>query len=87
MHYFIKVIPSAKKNELVGTWTDAQGKTYHKIRLTAPAIDGKANKALIKFLSEHCDVAASHITITHGLTSHMKTVLIKNAKCTMLNAK
>jgi len=42
----IKVVPRASKNEIQGLHDGAL-----KIRLTTPPVDGKANQALIKFLS------------------------------------
>lgn len=62
----IKVIPNAKKNEF------KNGKVY----LTAPAVEGKANKALIEFLAEHFDVKKSQITIMKGLKSRTKIIRI-----------
>lgn len=66
----VKVVPNAKK-ELIkeenGVW---------KIYLAAPAVDGKANKALIEFLSGHYGVARSQIEIIKGLKSKFKTVRI-----------
>ena len=46
------------------------------IAVTAPPVDGKANKALIKFLAEVLDVAKSSITILRGQTSRIKLVEI-----------
>ena len=43
----IKVIPNAKKNQII----EANGQL--KVKVTAPAVDGKANKALIELLAEH----------------------------------
>ena len=70
MKYEIKVIPGAKKNlvkEENGQW---------KVYLTAPAVDGKANKALISFLAEYWNVRKSRIEITKGLKSREKVVRI-----------
>lgn len=69
MKLLVKIIPNAKKTEAVG-W---EGQTL-KIRLSAPPIEGKANKELIKFLAEICDCAPSEIEITKGLASKQKTL-------------
>lgn len=44
----IKVIPRAKKTELVGMMDDGS----YKIRLRAVPEDGKANEELLRFLEE-----------------------------------
>lgn len=69
MKLLVKIIPNAKKTKAVG-W---EGQTL-KIRLSAPPIEGKANKELIKFLAEICDCAPSEIEITKGLTGKQKTL-------------
>jgi uncharacterized protein (TIGR00251 family) len=45
-----------------------------KVRIAAPAVDNKANAALIEFLSETLGVSRSSITIRHGATSRRKVV-------------
>jgi uncharacterized protein len=66
----IKVIPNARQNRAV----EEPGRL--KVYLTAPAVDGKANKALTEFLSEHFSVKKNKITIIKGLTSRDKIVQI-----------
>ncbi len=66
----IKVIPNAKKNKLV----EEPGRI--KVYLTAPAVEGKANSALIEFLAEHFKVKKSSISIIRGATSREKVVEI-----------
>ena len=66
----VKVIPNARKNAI---------KKEHngwKIHLASPAIDGKANKALIAFLAEHFCLRKSDIHIIKGLKSRNKTINI-----------
>ncbi|MEO0130396.1 MAG: DUF167 domain-containing protein, partial [candidate division WOR-3 bacterium] len=46
----IRVIPNAKKNEVV------KEENRLKVYLTAPPIEGKANKALIEILAEYFNV-------------------------------
>jgi len=47
-----------------------------KIRLTAPPVDGAANEALVKFLSETLSVSKSQVEIVTGHTSREKRVKI-----------
>lgn len=72
----IRVIPRAKKNEIVGTLADGT----LKIKLKAPPVDGKANEELVKFLSEEWCVARSEISIIRGKTSRTKIIEITNSK-------
>jgi len=67
----IKVIPNAKSNQIV----EKQEKSL-KIKLKAPAIEGKANEALVKFLAEEFKVPKSSIEIIKGLKSRNKIVRI-----------
>ena len=69
----IKVIPGAKKN--IFRHENDQIKVY----LTAPAVDGKANKALIDFLAEHYAIRKAQVKIIKGLKSRQKTIRIDNS--------
>jgi uncharacterized protein (TIGR00251 family) len=71
MKITLKVIPGAKKN----LWKDEP--LGVKVYLNAPAVEGKANKALVDFLSEHFGVSKARIEIIKGLKSRHKTIMIK----------
>jgi hypothetical protein len=45
-----------------------------KIRLTAPPVDGAANEALVKFLSDQFKVGRSDVEIVSGHTGREKIV-------------
>ena len=47
-----------------------------KVRVAARAVDGKANQALIEFLSAHYGVPRRNVRITSGLKSRQKRVVI-----------
>ena len=64
----LHVQPGARKNEVAGP--TAAG--FLKIRLTAPALEGKANRALIHFLAETLDLARSRIELLSGERSRHK---------------
>jgi len=66
----VKVIPNAKQNKLV----EEPGRL--KVYLTAPAVEGKANEALIEFLAEHFKIKKNKISIVRGEKSREKIVEI-----------
>ncbi len=68
----IKVQPRAAKNEIAGVTGDSV-----KVRLTAPPVEGEANKLLQKFLGEVFKCGAGNVKILKGLTSRKKLVEIK----------
>jgi uncharacterized protein len=69
MTFAIRVHPRAKKNAITGEIGDAL-----KISLTAPPIEGRANKACIAFLAELLNLPRSSITITCGQNSRNKII-------------
>ena len=69
----VRVQPAAKRSAFDGVWND----THIKIALQAPAIDGKANDALIDFLSENLKIKKKQIFIVTGQTSRCKVILIE----------
>ncbi|MBU0636847.1 DUF167 domain-containing protein, partial [Patescibacteria group bacterium] len=62
----IKVIPNAKKNEVLEK--DEKFRVY----INAPAVDGKANKAMIKVLAEFLKIKKNDIKIIKGEKSREK---------------
>ena len=68
----LKISPNASKNEFIISRDEI------KVKITAQPIDGKANKALIEFLSKSFKVPKTYFEIVKGETSKEKTILIKN---------
>jgi len=68
----IRVTPRASRNEIVEVLSDGTV----RIRLTAPPVEGKANEALVEFLSKVLDIPPSRIEIVAGLTGRDKLVSI-----------
>ncbi|MFH0856921.1 MAG: DUF167 domain-containing protein [bacterium] len=68
----IKVIPRAKRNEVIKI-----DENNYRVRLTAAPVDGKANDALIKILSEYFKVSKSGIRIIRGERGREKTIEIR----------
>jgi uncharacterized protein len=68
----LKVQPRSSKNQLVGSHDGAL-----KVKLTAPPVDGSANKCCCDFLAKLLRVPVRDIEITSGATSRHKRVLVK----------
>ena len=73
----IRAQPGAKANEVVGWIADAHGGEVLKIRLRAPAVEGKANAALIEFLAQILGLRPRQITLERGDKSREKVVLVE----------
>ena len=67
----LKIVPNSSKNEIIKTEEGL------KVKITAQPIEGKANKALIDFLSKTFKISKSSFEIVKGETSKEKTVLVK----------
>lgn len=68
----IRVQPRASKNEIAGTMDGAL-----KVRLTAPALENRANDALAEFLANLLKTSKSAVRIQSGLQSRNKRVEIR----------
>jgi len=66
----IKVIPNAKKAKIL-----QEGELF-KVYVNAPAVDGKANKAVVEVLAEHFNIRKSGIRIIRGQKSREKIIEI-----------
>ncbi|MBL7197830.1 MAG: DUF167 domain-containing protein [Candidatus Omnitrophica bacterium] len=70
----IRVIPKAKKNLIKQEADTLTGTSRLKVYLTAPAIEGRANKALIEILSGYLNVKKNQILIIKGEKSKHKLI-------------
>lgn len=70
----LHVQPGSKRSELAGRHGDAI-----KVRVAAPASDGRANRALVSFLAEQFGVPRSHIVVEQGHGGRRKRVRVISA--------
>jgi uncharacterized protein (TIGR00251 family) len=66
--------PGAKRSEVAGVHGDAL-----KIRLAAPAVDGRANAALLEFVAQRLGLARSAVELKSGRTSRRKSLRVIGA--------
>ena len=69
------VQPRSARTEIAGLHGDAV-----KLRLTAPPVDGKANKAIIAFWAKFFKIPKSAVQIRSGQQSRVKKVLLNGVE-------
>lgn len=67
----IKVVPRAAKTAVEGCWGEAV-----KIRLKAPPVEGRANKALLEFLAKKLQTKVSCLEVVTGETARLKRIRV-----------
>ena len=67
----IKAVPNSSKNVVSGILDDAL-----KLKIKAPAVEGAANKELVKFLSKQFKVSKSEVVFIGGETSKQKRIRV-----------
>ena len=67
MKLAIRVIPNARRTEFSGR-RDGE----FVLRLSAPALEGKANKAAVEFIAAHLGVPRARVTLVSGEKSRHK---------------
>ena len=68
----VRATPRASRTEIAGLHADAL-----RVRLRAPPVDGKANLALIAFLSQTLGAPRSAISFEAGATGRDKRVRVR----------
>ncbi|WP_411267551.1 DUF167 domain-containing protein [Asticcacaulis sp. 201] len=72
----MRLTPKAAAERIDGWDTDDKGRRYLKVRVRAAPIEGKANEALLAFLSKSLKVPKSRLTLASGDTSRLKQIEI-----------
>ncbi len=72
MKISIKVKPGSKKGPLVESRDDGELTVY----VREPAVDGKANKAVVEIIAKHFDVPKKYVTIITGHSFREKVLNI-----------
>ncbi len=75
----LRVQPNASRTECAGFHGG-----YPKVRVAAPAIEGRANALLLDFLKKKFDVRGRQVIITRGSRGRTKTIEISNPGQTLL---
>lgn len=78
----IRVIPRARKSELGGVESGVL-----VVRICAPPVEGKANKALRDFLAKTFNLRKSQVEIKSGEKSRHKIIVLTGAQADRIRAR
>lgn len=78
----LKTIPNAPRDEIAGWLGDAL-----KVKVHAPALDGRANDALLDFLAEQLQVPRRDLTLLQGAKSRQKVIRIASLDAATLRTR
>ena len=78
---FLSIQPRASRNRVLG----CQGQEL-KLSLTAPPVDGAANKACCIFIARLCGMPKSRVLLIAGRTSRHKRLLLQGADLKQVSA-
>jgi uncharacterized protein (TIGR00251 family) len=68
----LRIVPNAKRSEVVGPHGDAI-----KLKIAAPALEGRANEELVEFLAHKLGVPRRGVALVSGEKSRDKVVAIE----------
>jgi hypothetical protein len=69
----VLAVPNARKHQVEGLHGNAL-----KIRIAAPAVEDKANRALVKYLAETLSLPHRSVRLVSGSTSRRKRIHIES---------
>jgi uncharacterized protein (TIGR00251 family) len=82
----VRVSPKAKKNQ-VGPIKLIGNTNKLLVYVSAPPSDNQANEAVIELLARAFSIAKSSVFIKSGMTSRIKTIIIKTTSSQMVVEK
>jgi hypothetical protein len=68
----VRLTPRAGRARIDGWGRDAAGRTFLKVRLSEPPLDGAANEALKRLIAKALDRPAGAVRIMSGATGRLK---------------
>lgn len=71
----MRLTPRAR-GDAIGGWEDGAGGPVLRVRVSAPALEGRANAALVRLLSRALGVPSRGVAIVQGEKSRDKLVAV-----------
>jgi hypothetical protein len=79
-----KVTPNARRSEFLGWTVDEQNRPILRLKLAAPAQEGKANAELVRFMTDWLGCGRGEVCLLRGETSRNKAVRVSAAAAARL---
>ena len=73
----LRITPKGRQDRIDGIKLDAVGKPVLAVRVSAPPIDGAANKALVKLIAKSVGLPKSRVWFISGETSRVKRLMLE----------
>jgi uncharacterized protein len=83
MRVHVRVTPGAARNEVGGRYGEDEPPVL-MVRVTAPATDGRANRAVVEALARAFGVTRRAVVLTAGASSRRKRVEVDGATLDLL---
>jgi uncharacterized protein len=83
--FLVRVVPRASRTAVAGVVGDGSSAAL-KIALQAPPVEGRANAALIEFLSDLLGIRGADIAIVGGEHARTKTILVRGRSAAEITA-
>ncbi len=68
----LRIVPNAKRSEVAGAYGEAI-----KVKVAAPAVEGKANEALLEFLANALGIPKHALSLVAGEKSRDKVIHVE----------
>ncbi len=78
----VRVQPGARRNEVVGSHAQSL-----KVRIAAPAVEGRANEELVAFLAKTFGLRRNKVIIRAGSSGRRKRIVLHGAELDVVTAK
>jgi hypothetical protein len=76
LRFVVRLTPRAGRAQVDGWSRDAAGRTFLKVRVAEPPLDGAANTALVRLIAKALDRPASAVRIVSGESARLKQLEI-----------
>lgn len=83
----VRLTPKAAADGIDGWAEDAQGRPFLKVRVRAAPVEGRANAALLVFLSKVLDVPKSRLSLLAGDSARLKQIEVQDMDSQVLREK
>ncbi len=80
----VHVVPNASRTQPAGLYGE-EGRPALRLRLHAPAVDGKANQALVRWLADCLEVPQHAIALVRGEPSRRKQLRLSAKAASQAN--